>query len=186
MFDISLQIRRDALAKAEPGQVGNEYELVSLESQIAAACELLQESKVAEFRMVLCSEEPWPVDTWLDLASFLEQVTGVLKMIGEGGRLFHVDMWEEGIEAMIVLHRVGDMVRVRCSHRMERRRLSFVTPGAEATVPTVLVAYQIGQLVQAFAECCERVCPQILALAAMQMWRREVARHVEKIIGPRV
>ena len=39
---------------------------------------------------------------------------------------------------------------------------------------------------QWLAECCERVCPQILALAPMQMWRREVARHVEKIIGPRV
>jgi len=186
MFDISLQVRRDVLAKAQPGHVGNEYELLSLEAQIAAACELLQESKVAEFRVVLCSEEPWPVDTWLDLASFLEQVTGVLGMIDTGARMFRVEMWEEGIEAMIVLHRVGDMLRIHCAHRTAQRRLPFIAPGAETLVPAAQVAFQIGQLVQAFVECCDRVCPQILALGAMQLWRREVARRVEKILGPRV
>lgn len=179
MFELALQIHPDALAAAQPGHPGDAYELDTAESQLLAACELIADAGVADFRLLCCGEHPWPVDVRTDLPVFLEQLPGLLQALQVGSPSFQLRMYEQGIETVLAFTRTGDRLQVRCEPLLAGGENRF---GTHAESPGVrMVVHSVAGVLSAFFQCCERVCPPLLLRAELTDWRRRVEEQLERL-----
>src|SRR6185503_18749768 len=106
------QIQRESLEAAQPGQVSADYELSTAEAQLMAACELMADAAVADFRLSCCGERSWPVDVRTDLSVFLGQSVGMLQALVDEAPSFRLEMYEQGIETALVFRLMGDRLHV--------------------------------------------------------------------------
>ncbi|MFL5358998.1 hypothetical protein [Archangium sp.] len=179
MFELALQIHPDALAAAQPGQPGDEYELETAESQLMAACELLADAGVADFRLLCCGEQPWPVDVRTDLSVFLEQLPGLLQALREEGSCFRLRMYEQGIETVLAFTRAGGLLRIRCEPLLpgSENRWSAHDESLEVRV----LVHSVAGVLAAFVQCCAHVCPPLLMHAELTGWRRLVEDQLARL-----
>lgn len=179
MFELALQIHPDALAAAQPGQPGDEYELETVEAQLMAACELIADAGVADFRLLCCGEHPWPVDVRTDLSVFLEQLPGLLQALMEGSPSFRLRMYEQGIETVLAFTRAGGLLQVRCEPLLAGGENRFGTHGESLGVQ--MLVHSMAGVLSAFIQCCERVCPQLLMRTELTDWRRLVEEQMAQL-----
>lgn len=179
MFELVLQIHPDAFAAARPGQPGDEYELDTAESQLMAACELIADAGVAEFRLRCCGEQPWPVDVRTDLSVFLEQLPELLQALHEGSPCFRLQMYEQGIETVLVFTRTGGLLQVRCEPLLPGGENRW---GAhEESLEVRMLVHSVAGVLTTFVQCCERVCPQLFMRAELTDWRRLVENQLTRL-----
>jgi hypothetical protein len=181
MFELALQVQRDALATAQPGQVSPDYELSTAEAQIMAACELLADASVAGFRLICCGDRPWPVDVRTDLSVFLEQSVGLLQALDERAPFFRLEMYEQGIETVRVFRREEGRVNAHCEPLVAGAENRFGTKDEELGMEVLVRA--VAGVVAGFIECCERLCPHLLALPEMTSWQKTVEHLAEHLLG---
>lgn len=179
MFELALQIRHEALEEAQPRQVSEDYELSTAEAQLMAACDLLADAAVADFRLVCCGERPWPVDVRTDLSVFLVQSAGILQALDEGASSFRLEMYEQGIETVLVFRRMGDKLQVHCEPLLASGDRRFCMQGEDLGVESLVCA--VAGVITGFTECCARLCPQLLLLPEMMRWRRTLGQLVARL-----
>ena len=180
MFELALHIRHEALEEAQPGQVSEDYELSTAEAQLMAACDLLADATVADFRLVCCGEHPWPVDVRTDLSVFLAQSERLLQALDEGAPSFRLEMYEQGIETALVFRRTESRLQVHCEPLIASGDSRFCTRDEEVGMGVLVRAISGG--ITGFTECCLRLCPQLLVLPEMMRWRRTVGQLVERLL----
>jgi hypothetical protein len=180
MFEISLEINRDALAAASPQQTDEEFPLEDLTTQIVAACSAISRAKVAKFRLACCGNQVWPVDIWVDFAIFLEQSLDVLLAIKDGLDVFRFEFFEQGTESVVIFSATSSGLRVSCE--------SFwggecIFGNQEEFIEPKHLVSAIKKSVQGFIECCEKLCPDILNLPEIMSWHREIEQHTRLLLG---
>jgi len=181
MFELTLQLHPSALATAQPGQPGDEYELETVEAQLMAACELIADASVADFQLRCCGEHSWPVDVRTDLSILLEQFQELLQALHEEAPSFRLRMYEQGIETVLAFTRTGDMLQVRCEPLLAGGENRF---GAHDEVLHVkALVHAVAGVLSAFIQCCKRVCPQLLTLPELRDWRKLVESQVAQLLG---
>ncbi|WP_257454671.1 hypothetical protein [Archangium lipolyticum] len=181
MFELTLQLHPSALATAQPGQTGDEYELETAEAQLMAACELIADANVADFRLACCGEHPWPVDVRTDFSVFLEQLQGLLQALLDGSPSFQLRMYEQGIETVLAFTRAESMLRVRCEPLIAGGENRF--GGRDEMLGVKELVLALDGALAAFFKCCERVCPQLLTLRALKDWRKLVEHQVVQLLS---
>jgi hypothetical protein len=179
MFELALQVQRESLEAARPGQVSEDYELSTAEAQLMAACELLAAAAVADFRLVCCGELPWPVDVRTDLSVFLAQSVGVLQALDEGAPSFRLEMYEQGIETALIFRRMEGKLHVHCEPLLASGDTRFCTQDEE--LGTEILVRAVAGVITGFTECCARLCPQLLVLPELTRWRKTVEQLVERL-----
>jgi hypothetical protein len=186
MFELTVQLHSSALSTALPVQTGDEYELETAEAQLMAACALIADARVADFRLFCCGEQPWPVDVRTDLAILLEQLPGLLQALVEATPSFPLQMYEQGIETVLVFTRMDGMLRIHCEPLLAGGENRFGAHDEVLAVEALVRA--LADVLSNFIECCERVCPQLLMRAELNEWRRHVESqmaHGVKRLSPR-
>lgn len=181
MFDFALQVHGEALAPAQPCQPGEEYDLTTAEAQIMAACDLIADAKVANFRLICGGEQPWPVDVRTDLSVFLDQIPGLLRSLREKEPSFRLSMYEQGIETILIFSRLGDALQVRCEPLVAGTALRFGAKDERVEVKTFVNL--VLEVVKSFVESCERVCPALLDRSEINEWRRTIERQMAELLG---
>ncbi|HLL03200.1 MAG TPA: hypothetical protein VK539_21640 [Myxococcaceae bacterium] len=181
MFELALHIQRESLEAAQPGQVSEDYELNTAEAQLMAACELLADAAVADFRLICCGELAWPVDVRTDLSVFLSQSVGVLQALDAGAPCFRLEMYEQGIETALIFRRVGGRLHVHCEPILASGDSRLCTRDEELDMTSLVLA--VADVITGFTTCCTRLCPQLLVLPEMTHWRKTVEQLVEGLRG---
>lgn len=179
MFELALQIQRESLEAARPGQVSDDYELSTAEAQLMAACELLADAAVADFRFVCCGELPWPVDVRTDLSVFLAQSVGLLQALVDGTPSFRLEMYEQGIETTLIFRRMEDRLHVHCEPLLTSGDTRFCTRDEELGMAVLVRA--VAGVTTGFTECCARLCPQLLVLPELTRWRKTLEHLLEQL-----
>jgi hypothetical protein len=180
MFELSLHIQRESFEAAQPGQVSEDYELSTAEVQLMAACELLADTAVADFRLVCCGERPWPVDVRTDLSVFLEQSAGLLQALKDGAPSFRLEMYEQGTETVLVFSRGEGKLHVHCEPLLTLGDRRFCTRDEALDVAVLVRA--IAGVITGFTECCARLCPQLLVLPELTRWRKTVEHLLAQLL----
>lgn len=179
MFKIALEIDSNALAVASPGQPEAEYDLEDgLATQILAACDVLSHAKVASF-LVCCGDQPWPVDVWVDLATFLEQCASLLKFSTGTTSSFRLEFYDQGTEAVLVFTRAGDNLRIHCESYWGGE---CPFPAKEELIMAEDLVRSVRDVVRNFAGCCQRIYPSILELQHINNWVQEIEHHSSQFL----
>jgi len=111
LFSITLsQATRAAAPEEDPG-LSEDYEIAVME-----ACELLAETD-CEFRVRGFGSD-WPVDVWVDLSTFMEDLPEVLEAL-RGSAEAMSDFYEQGIQRTLYYRPESDRVRIRCESRTD-------------------------------------------------------------------
>jgi hypothetical protein len=182
MFELTVQLHSSALSTALPAQTGDDYELETAEAQLMTACEFIADARVADFRLLCCGEQPWPVDVRTDLAILLEQLPGLLLALAERAPSFQLRMYEQGIETVLAFTRMEGMLRIHCEPLLAGGENRFGAHDEVLAVEALVRA--VAGVLSNFIECCERVCPQLLMRAELNEWRKHVESRVAHLTNP--
>jgi hypothetical protein len=180
MFELALHVQQDVLAAAQPGEVSDAYELNNAEAQLMAACELIADTGVADFRLACCGARLWPVDVRTDLPVFLEQLQGLLQALESRASVFQLQMYEQGIETVLAFSRREDILHLRCEPLLPGGENRLGEHGEQLSVRALVGS--LNEMLAAFLLCCERVCPQLLTHKELHDWRKNVGSSMARLL----
>ena len=147
-----------------------------INSILGLACEKLEETGIAFFRMSGFGRGVWPVDVCLDLACVLEQLSEAIDAIRQENYPFDLELYEQGIEKTITFTKKDDdgFIEAKC-------RDFFVSegyPGNTSWKPdpdAILVEEgdilsQLLNLKSSFIQAVRTICPDLSTKELFTAW----------------
>ena len=166
MFKIALHLRPTQTKETDQAPEGCDQNS-PIAQVLDSACDMLSDSGGTQFEMQIGSSA-WPVDVRTDLSVFLEQLVPLLHFLDSGDGIFKISMYEQGIEANIVINTSQGLANVHCEPLMPGAKIRFDT-STESVTRSALIR-NATQVRDVFLEGCRRICPKLISLPSFIEW----------------
>jgi hypothetical protein len=139
-------------------------ELDCVTSLLCDACELLDETRQAQFVVSGFGQDPWPVDVHTDLPVVVEQIPTVLEALSRGEPAV-LGFYEQGIGRILSIAPQGVDVTIECSSTTNWR------PTPESIrMPTHELVTLLEQFLDGFVDLVRQRCPDLVDHAWFRSW----------------
>jgi hypothetical protein len=166
-FILQLSLPSELQPVPEEDRIYDE-ELDDIGSILHDVCRSLQDVPGIEFRVSICSSNPWPVTVQTELCLVMEQLCDVIRGLGSGSA--RLDFYEQGIERNVTFAAAKDYFSVACADMIP-------TAGSRTSTMTVTrreLIESLRELASNFVRAARACCPEKSGHPWFEKWSREL------------
>lgn len=172
VFSFILEIGEDRKLNSSYVESAKEYdsELDTLDGLLSDVCKALSNFDNIIFHIEGFGQSPWPVDVYVDLCTFVEQLPDFVAWLTSNQEaVFDFDFYEQGIEITLHFIRRDNRVQITCQSRTDWQP----SPQVEAISFNLLLS-MTADFVLMFISEAEKVAPSTVSHDWFQEWKGRV------------